>query len=234
MSRRNVSALERLRVLPDVFTSNMLGVLQGLSEDHVNTMISSWRKVGLVQTMGMRKAGVHYNLLRDPEGPQRRKGEALWLLLNAPSVTVGEAALNAGGWTTQMAHRVTVCTGVTPRLPTVPSGLDGIDLMPRPAAWMYELLTDAIEHGELVGDVLCASPAMALADTMLANARRTGEKVGAPMPWLPDPDDLEIPEEADLDRVRNCLKLLGATAEEMEMVEPYAESIEAVSHYARR
>ncbi len=223
--RRRMSAVERLRSLPEVFSTREAMVAFGCDQAVADVTMHRWRTAGLIESMGPRKAGVHYNLLRDPQGPQTRRDEALWKLLGRFHALTGGPALHAGGWTTQRHRLLEVVTVVTPKMPTVPTGLYGIALQPRPAAWMHELMNAALEAGETEGGIPLLPPAWALADAILAHARQVGPSVNAPLPWLPAPDDVEIDGEEALDTVRAALVALGATPEEMGTLERYESSV---------
>ncbi len=226
-ARCNMSARERLLALPPVFRTTHMVSLWGLGRNHADVMVKQWRDKGLVRTLGRRMAGVHFNLVREPSAPEERLHDAAWLLLGAPTVLVGGMALNEGEWTTQFHRLREACVGVTPRLPTVPTGMEdsGLRVLPRPGAWMHALMEDADRGGRVSGGFPMVSPAMALADALLADARDIGPKVNAPKPWLPDPDDLEIPDEEGFGDVLRALRSLGASEGEMELAEPYRESV---------
>jgi hypothetical protein len=214
--------------MPEVFSTRDAISVWGIGRSHADRMIHDWRAKGLIRTMGQRKAAVHFNLVRSPDGPGRLLHDACWKLLGRPTVLVGGMALNAGGWTTQL-HRIhEVCTGVTAKLPTVPTGMDGIGLrvLPRPPAWMNALIRDAERNGEGFGGFPLASPAMALADAVLAHARGVGPGVNAPLPWRPDPDDAEIPDDAAFEAFEEALGALGAAPDEIgRLAEDYRASV---------
>jgi hypothetical protein len=226
--RRRISSFDRLRGLPAVFSTSQLVTLLDITRVHADGIVKEWRERGLIKTLGKRKAGIHYNLVRNPEGPDSLRGDALWILLGRPFVGVGGRALQMGGWTTQLHNIHEVCTGVTPRSPTVPTGLEasGISILPRPPTWMFVLMRNAeITNLESAG-IPMVSPELALADSLLANSRSLGNKVNAPLPWLPDPDDVEIPDKESLEKVSEYMFQLGASEEETELLlEPYQDSV---------
>lgn len=226
--RRRVSSLERMRTLPEVFSTQDVMAYCEVTRSHADTMVREWRGKDLITSLGARKAGVHFNLIRNPAGPLILLNEAMWVLTRRPTLLVGGMALRAGEWTTQLHRKHEVAMGVTTRLPTVPTGLDGVsvNVMPRPAVWMHELLNDAERHDTVgSGGFPTVSPAMALADSVLAHARGVGPQVNAPLPWLPDPDDLEIPDEEAFDAVRECMTKLRADGNEMQLIEGYRDSV---------
>lgn len=222
-----MSAVERLRSLPDVFTSNNMSSIFGMSRASVDNTIARWRKAGLVETMGMRKAGVHFNLLRRPDAHDALMSDALWLLLRVPHVLGGGGALHAAGWTTQRHHVHEVCVGVSTRSPCVPTGLTGVNVLARPIKWMSILFQNAEANEQASGGIPMLSPAMALADSWLANQRGTGRVANTRMAWLPDSDDVEIPSEEEWMCAVDCLRLLGASDEEVaDFTNTYENSVE--------
>lgn len=223
--RKRISAIERLRSLPEVFTTREAMAAFECDQAVADVMMHRWRSTGLIESMGPRKAGVHYNLLLDPQGPQTRRDEALWKLLGRFHALTGGAALHAAGWTTQRHRLLEVVTVVTPRMPTVPTGLYGIAVQPRPAVWMHELMNAAVEAGETEGGIPLLPPAWALADAILAHARNVGPSVNAPLPWLPAPDDVEIPDTDAMKEVRAALGSLGASAAEISGLERFQSSV---------
>ena len=231
MSDVTTGSLSRLRSLPAVFTSNDAAALLDTDRKVVDQYLFRWRKAGLVTTLGQRRASVHFNNLLDPRASETMRGEALARLLNRPVVLVGGGVLNAEGWTNQ--YRLPpfdVAVGVTPASPTVPTDVTcGIRIMPRPVGWMLTLLEDAEKHDVSVDGVPSVSPAMALADSILCNARGVGIRVGAPMPWLPAPDDIEadtLPEKT-ADTLEECMEALEALPEEVALVSSYRSAWES-------
>ena len=224
--RSNV--LERLRSLPEVFTSNDVAGLLDSPRNIVDQYIHRWRRDGLITTIGSRKASVHFNNLKDPSGVNNRKGQALGRLLNRPIVLVGGGVLTGEGWTGQYpAAPFDVAVVVTPVSPTVPTETTGnIRIMPRSPQWMIALMENADMHNREESGVSSVSPAMALADALLSNARGTGLRVRASLPWLPEPDDLEhesLPEDY-VEQLSECMRNIGASDEEMELLNPFVHS----------
>ncbi len=228
-----VPARDRVRALPPVFSTRELVSLLGVTRGHADVMVHSWRRQGWVRTLGKRRAGVHFNLYKIRGSLLPHLAEAMRALTGQTNVLIGGMAVHGGGWTTQV-HRVhEVAVGVDSRFRTVPTGLEGVGLrpMPRPAGWMAALIADAWPDGPRgeprtgFGAFPMVSPAMALADAILAHARNLGPSVNAPLPWKPDHDDVEIPDQAGFDEVVGHLAELGATAGEMDLAEPYRASV---------
>lgn len=181
------SAIRRLALLPEVFTGGELAVLFGWKSGICSTYLASWRKAGLVQSLGGR-SDVHMNLLRNAQA------SPLLALRRAypQAVKIGMDVLREAGWTTQIPSVIDIA---------VPSGstlhhLPGFALTTRTAKW-YASVSSGTEHAAHGIDRL--QPAWALAD-MLARAKDTRVRHA----WLPDPEDLDLP------RIHACKQLLPA------------------------
>jgi len=205
-----LSALERLRMMEDVFDRAAVERLNGFTRKEASVYLTRWRRAGLVQSAGFR-SGIYYNLSRheEPDGEMRLRA----LQMAYPTaVLMGESVLHAAGWTTQIPQRMSVA--VLNRRSYFE--IDGVDVHPRPKRWFRRV------HPHLVGpreadfstyglDAL--PPALALADTL-------ADRIG----WHPDVDDLDPGEiEENAGAVTEAFELLGA-----EMPGEIAELVDGV------
>jgi hypothetical protein len=194
--QKYLSAINRLNALPEVFTGGELAVLFGWKSGICSTYLASWRKAGLVKSLGG-KSDVHMNLLRNPKGdPERALRRAY-----PQAVKVGMDVLREAGWTTQIPSVIDVA---------VPSGstlhkLPGFALSTRTAKW-FKSVAPGTERAAQSIDRL--QPAWALAD-MLARARdaRVHDAL------LPDPDDLDLAAINESKQLLPALQALGLSPE---------------------
>ncbi|MXX91330.1 MAG: hypothetical protein F4213_06520 [Boseongicola sp. SB0677_bin_26] len=173
-----ISAFDRLKGLPEVFTTRSLPGLLGTDRKAASVYLNRWRERGLVSSLGP-QIGVHFNLLRNPKAGQERRMDVLAYFFPG-AVVAGVSALHAEGWTTQFPRQTEIMVPARKSLPRV----HGATLHSRPNRWF----SMAKAHVARPGPVLMVSPAFALADCW-----QTGH-------WHPDPDDIEwdLVSEADL------------------------------------
>jgi hypothetical protein len=193
------SAVKRLATLPEVFTGGDLAVLFGWKSGICSTYLASWRKAGLVKSLGGR-SDVHMNLLRNhqtnPELALRRA--------YPQAVKLGADVLREAGWMTQIPSVIDVA---------VPNGsslhhLEGFALTTRSAKW-YAAVAPGMERVQQGIDRL--QPAWALAD-MLARANDARVRHA----WLPDPEDLDLVCIRSDKQLSLALKALGLSMQTME------------------
>jgi hypothetical protein len=174
--RTYTSAIERLRTLPEIFTGSELTVLFGWRSAIASSYLASWRKAGLVKSLGGR-SDVHMNLVRNPQvNPEQALRRAFPV-----AIKVGVDRLRAVGWTTQIPVRPEVAIPQT----TSRYNVEGFELTTRPDKWFQTVKpgTDTAYDG-----VDSLRPAWALADMITrAQDRRVRNA------WLPDPEDLDLP-----------------------------------------
>jgi hypothetical protein len=201
MSKTRVSALDRLKELPEVFTLNTVASVLECTTGMASTYIGRWREQGLTQSLGPR-AGVHFNLLRNPSAADDMKMEAIGLLF--PGALVGGvSAIHAAGWTTQFPRQVEIMIPQRRSFPAV----DETEITGRPLKWIKE----ARKWISQPGPVPYLNPAFALADCL-------EQKI-----WVPDPDDIEW-DEVNVDDLRRAFEHFG-----IEIPEDWAEELEYVT-----
>ena len=176
MAERNyTSAIERLRVTPEVFTGSELTVLFGWKSAIASSYLANWRKAGLVKSLGGR-SDIHMNLVRNPHiNPELALRRAFPL-----AIMVGVDRLRAAGWTTQIPTLPEVAIALT----SSRYSIDGFALTVRPEKW-FQTVKPGVE--KVAGGIDRLRPAWALADMInRAQDRRVRHA------WLLDPDDLDL------------------------------------------
>ncbi|SOC27400.1 hypothetical protein [Thalassospira xiamenensis] len=201
------SAVDRLRSLPDVFDVRDVECLLNVTTKDANQYCWRWRNAGLIEGLGERKVGVHFNLVTNPQGPLLLRKEAIHKYFRLPGLVIGGSALHHHGWTTQRPHNLELAIPGTRGQTTVPQ-LNGYIIERRYLRWYA---TIAAKADEGVDGFTCVQPEFALADAVLMQYRN--RKVAM---WLPDADDIDIPGDQEYDSVIGALVTLGATAEEVE------------------
>ena len=176
MAERNyTSAIERLRVTPEVFTGSELTVLFGWKSAIASSYLANWRKAGLVKSLGGR-SDIHMNLVRNPHiNPELALRRAFPL-----AILVGVDRLRAAGWTTQIPTLPEVAIGLT----SSRYSINGFALTVRPEKW-FQTVKPGVE--KVAGGIDRLRPAWALAD-MISRAQDRRVRHA----WLLDPDDLDL------------------------------------------
>ncbi len=204
-----VAAFERLLALPDLLTLNTFVRATGMSRPSAKVTLSRWASRGLVESAGPR-TGIYFNRVRDRDG--QRASAVAALLLRYPSATLcGASVLHAHGWTTQIPRELHVAVEQRRSY----AQIHGVVLHPRPLQWFRDMhAAQAMVSPEFTGASGSSSaaasapgpgassyglrsllPAWALADAYADDSGRS---------WHPDEDDLDIPEEAQLDATQAC------------------------------
>jgi hypothetical protein len=169
------SAINRLASLPEVFTGGDLTVLFGWKSAICSSYLASWRKAGLIKSLGGR-SDVHMNLVRN----RQANPEAALRRAFAQAVKVGVDVLREAGWTTQIPSTIEVAVPVG----SAAYELEGFAITTRTAKWFARV---APGLDRLVQGIDHLQPAWALAD-MLARAQ-DGRVRNA---WLLDPEDIDL------------------------------------------
>ncbi len=185
-----VSAIERLRALPEVFSLRTAATTLDLEIETMTIYAFRWRQKGLVENFG--RTGVYFNLLKNPDASATMVAEALYMALgNLPLVEVGGSALVDSGLTMQRHIRleVAVSCDLRPTLPTLP----GISLLRRPIWWGTYLTQKSRIRATRSTVLPCASASLAMADAILSHYVRQAGIQTRPTPdraWLPTPDEV--------------------------------------------
>lgn len=182
-----VPAHKRLRNLPEVFTTHTLSAHLDGDSALASVYLNRWKEEGLVASLG-RRAGVHFNLVRNPNAQTDNQLDAIGLLL--PGAVIGGAsAIHAAGWTTQFPRQLEVLAQPRRSYPAI----HNVTVSKRSKTWF------AIARDHLRGDgpLPLLEPAFALADAWINKS------------WRPDPDDLEW-DLVDTNRLEMCFAEFGA------------------------
>lgn len=168
-SRSRISAFERLKDLPEVFTLKTAADALGCTPRMASTYIARWKEAGMAASLGPR-AGVHFNLVRNPDAASEHRMAAVALLFPG-AVIGGVSAVHAAGWTTQFPRQTEI---MIPNCRSFPQ-VEDAEIQTRSLRWMRA----ARSWVRQAGDVPWLDPAFALADCVASGN------------WVPDPDDIE-------------------------------------------
>ena len=212
-----IPATERLRTLPEVFTTHDVMVLCDVSQRVAHLYCYRWVDRGYAKSFGYR-SGVYFNLFRDPNAAERVK-EALDLVLGSTEwVVIGSSALSMHGATTQTPKQLEVAVMVTAKDRSYPE-LEDVKLIPRNRYWFRAV------HGHYSRDedeMPTLDVGYALVDA-LTTKLRSGFKDDV---WRPGADDIELPEDMALEDFRgSVLDAAKALGGDMELIEDYLTRI---------
>lgn len=174
--RSYTSAIERLRAMPEIFTGSELTVLFGWKSAIASSYLAQWRKAGLVKSLGGR-SDVHMNLIRNPQANIEQALRRVY----PNAIKVGVDRLRAAGWTTQIPARPEVAIAPT----TSRYRIEAFELVTRPEKW-FQTVKPGTEKAPDGIDSL--KPAWALADMISRAQDKRVHKA-----WLPDPEDIDLP-----------------------------------------
>ena len=161
--------LERLRVLPVVFTGADVMRLFGWSPQHATEQLIRWKRIEAVRALGGR-SDLYFNLICDPAW-DRHLPVAIARAMPSAVVT-GATPLHTAGWVTQRPRVLDLA--VLRRSPAFT--LDTALVHPRNAVW-YRAVQPGIDRSGAA--LLHLSAPWALADSLLDSGL-----------WAPDPDEL--------------------------------------------
>lgn len=178
--RRQVSAIERLMILPALFRGADLTVRFRWTSKTASQYLYLWRQRELVQSLGGH-SDVHANLLKDPAP----NWERAVLMAMPTAVIIGVEALRREGWTTQIQRRPALAVNRTRPMFDV----EPVDVIPRAPGWFEAIRPGIRDHRPAALPVL--RPAWALADMLKT------EGWGRCGLW---PDDIYWDEAAEQDR----------------------------------
>lgn len=164
-----ISAYKRLMDLPEAFTTKTLAANLGGDTKLASVYLFRWRKEGLISSIGPR-AGLHFNLVRNPNAAQDLRMEAIAFLFPGAMIS-GVSAVHAAGWTTQIPRSLEIAVPMRRSFPEI----DDCAISSRPRSWFRLAKQNVSRHGP----VPTLDPAFALADLC-----HSGE-------WRPDADDIE-------------------------------------------
>lgn len=191
MTAAYISAIERLKHLPEVFTINTLSRLMDCPKPTVLAYLSRWRSKGWVEPAGPR-SGVYFNLFKNPLAASEYRVDALRMLYPS-AMLMGESVLHAAGWITQIPQVLHVAVEKRPSY----MQLQGVELHPKPLSWFktVPILQPTQAKFSSYG-LRTLTPAWALADLL-----------ATPFAWHPDADDVEVPEDSQAELARAFAQL---------------------------
>lgn len=174
MSKAQISAIDRLRELPEIFTGSDVTILFGWTSQTASTYLANWRRSRLIKSLGGR-SDVHMNLVRNPNP----NPEVAIRRVFPYAIRIGVDVLRQAGWTTQIMREpeVAILRGQS-------YAVEGFTLVIRPEHWFQKVLP-GVQDDNVALRVL--QPAWALAD-MIARAK-DGRVSDA---WLLAPDDIDL------------------------------------------
>jgi hypothetical protein len=127
------AAIDRLRVLPDVFNATAALLVTNIPKEQFNQYMWRWQKAGLVRSIGAR-SDVWINLLATPKPSHETWLKAVRMAL-PDAIVAGHALLQRHGLSTQMANRVDMIRPAQ----SARAEIDGVVLHERPKMWVKTL-----------------------------------------------------------------------------------------------
>lgn len=180
------SVHDRLQALPDVFDLTKFELVTGIDRTSAKVMLSRWMSKGFIEGAGP-KAGIYFKRL-GAQMDTSEQIEAAVRFLYPQSAACGATVLHRAGWTTQVPRELHVAVESRPTYVQ----LHGVVLHPRSQAW-FATVEDrgGFTHQPLNmrQGLRWLRPAWALQD-LRAN----------PDGWMPDEDDLDVPNEQGVTR----------------------------------
>jgi hypothetical protein len=178
-----MQAAELLLKLPEVFTGNDFLRESGQTMSTARITIMRLKQRKWIESAGPR-VNVYFNLLKDPKASMNRRLEAVKRIYPS-AVVIGPACLHAHGWTTQIPQVTDVAVLTRRSL----KQFDGIHLVERSRKWYTYLLAEKqlMRAQQSPFPIESVTPLFALKDA----------KVHRDV-WIPDPDDLEVPDNIDI------------------------------------
>lgn len=139
-ARRQVSALDRLKSLPDLFRGGDLTLRFGWSSKRASHYLYLWKKRGLVDGLGG-----HSDVFAKLYTEQSPNWLAAAEMAMPGSVVLGLDVLRRHGWITQVPNKVSV-------LPGAGGGrykIDRFDIVERPASWLSRFAPGIVRSDSL-------------------------------------------------------------------------------------
>lgn len=179
-----VSAFERMRQLPPVFSLQDLCRIHGMDVDGAKVWVKRMRKRSMVRFAGPRTS-YYYNIALYPDAPRDHLLDVV-ASMYPDAVVVGARVLNAYQWITQIPNDYDIA--VAPRRSY--AAIDGVVLHVRPRTWYraQQAAGAILREGESPFQIDSLTPAAALKDI---HDHPDGRM------WTPDPDDLYIPDDVE-------------------------------------
>lgn len=198
---QRTSVIDHLQAMPDVFDLGLFLLTTGVSRGSAKVMISRWASKGYVELAGP-KAGLYFKRL-GATMDRSQQIEAGVLHLYASATTCGATVLHQAGWTTQIPRELHVAIEERPSVVQI----SGVKLYQRPLSWfrtVHDQKGFEVEPHASIHSMRRLRPHWALADMMTF---RDG--------WVPDEDDLDIPDQKAENAVEMARQALAAPAPEI-------------------
>ena len=180
---RMVSAIDRLRALPEIFRGGEVTVLFQWTSKKASHYLYLWKQRGLIEPLGGH-SDVFVNLLANPRPDWSRA-----LQMAMPSaVVVGVEALRRAGWITQIPGMMDVAVEAGSRV----FATNRFSVTTRTKSWFRTTATACEGDRTLAPPTL--RPAWALADLFRQASLGSSGATHAPMNWCGtglQPDDIE-------------------------------------------
>jgi len=187
--KKYVLSADRLSKLPAVFTLNDLQRLHHMSSETARMWVKRMAQNGYIAFAGPR-SGCYFNTLTYPDSPKNNLLDAVQILY-PDAIVIGANVLHAYGWITQIPQEYDIA--ILPRRHILK--VNYVNFYPRPRSWYIEQQQNnaILRQGESFFPIDSLTPAAALED---AQTHKNTDM------WIPDPDDLYIPDDPEEDVVR--------------------------------
>jgi len=192
--------------LPDVFDLRDVAIALKTERKLAKIYCSRWVTRKMAAPLGPR-AGVFFNLVRDPSADKTKLKDGVDKLIRHRVVVIGATALHQHGWTTQRPQSIEMAVPVGGPDRTYPE-MKGITTVLRKREW-FHAVKSSCEIG--IDGFYTVSPEIALVDAIM-----TGGKSGI---WRPDPSDIDLPSDVEpsdaVAKIMSAAETLGTNIEEI-------------------
>lgn len=207
MNTSRVSAIDRLGSLPDVFDLQLFHLATNIDKASAKVMLSRWASKGYIELAGPR-AGIYFKRLGSTMDRSEQVLSAVRLFY--PSATwCGASVLHRAGWATQIPRQMHIAIEARPSLVQ----LNDVVFYERNLDW-FKAVHEASgfeKQPPAAGAIRSLKPEWALADMQV---HQDG--------WVPDEDDLDLPDGAGakVALAIETLEALSAPAEQRRRSSP--------------
>jgi len=188
-SKSRISSMDRLSRLPALFSLSDLCRLHGMSVESAKLWVTRMARLDKVKFVGPR-TGYYFNSLIFPNAHINNLLDAVHAIYPS-AIVIGANVLHAYGWITQIPQIYDVAIISQKSLATI----YGVTLHMRPRSWYIEQQRNnaVLRQGESHFSIDSLTPAAALNDLRAHKHTHI---------WVPDPDDLYIPDDPEEDVAR--------------------------------
>jgi len=187
--KSRISSMDRLSKLPALFSLTDLCRLHGMSIESAKLWVNRMARLDKVKFVGPR-TGYYFNSLIFPNAHINNLLDAVQAIYPS-AIVIGANVLHAYGWITQIPQIYDVAIISQKSL----AAIYGVELHMRPRSWYIEQQKNnaVLRQGESHFSIDSLTPLAALED---ARAHKHTSI------WVPDPDDLYIPDDPEEDVIR--------------------------------